>query len=344
MKLAARDAAAYFGRPDAGAAGCLIYGADAMRVALKRQQLLENLLGPEAEAEMRLTRISGADLRSDPALLLDAVKAAGFFPGPRAVFVDEAGEGTAAAIQAALEDWRDGDAQIVVTAKQLGARSGLRKLFEGDRRTYAVGIYDDPPGRAEIEETLTKAGLTRIEPAAMTDLLTLARALDPGDFRQTVEKLALYKLSDPDPTGPEDVAACAPATVEAGLDDVLHAVAEARSDAIGPLVRRLGGQGVNPVALCIAALRHFRALHGAAIHPKGAAAGLAAMRPPVFGPRRDRMARQAQAWGVRTLEQALGLLVDTDLLLRSSTRAPQMAVIERALIRLAMMPRGEKGR
>ena len=54
------------------------------------------------------------------------------------------------------------------------------------------------------------------------------------------------------------------------------------------------------------------------------------------------MARQAQAWGMRALEEALHLLIDTDLVLRSSSRAPAMAVMERALIRLAMMPRGRR--
>ena len=64
--------------------------------------------------------------------------------------------------------------------------------------------------------------------------------------------------------------------------------------------------------------------------------------PPLFGPRRDRMARQAQGWGMRALEDAMHELVGTDLTLRSSSRAPAMAVMERALIRLAMMPRGTR--
>ena len=49
------------------------------------------------------------------------------------------------------------------------------------------------------------------------------------------------------------------------------------------------------------------------------------------------MVRQAQGWGLRKLEKALSMLTDTDLALRSASRAPQMAVIERTLIRLAML-------
>jgi DNA polymerase-3 subunit delta len=337
VKLSGREAAGYFARPDREKAGLLIYGADAMRVALRRQEAIAALLGPAGEEEMRLTRLPAAELRRDPAALGDAVKATGFFPGFRVVFVEEAGDGLAPILAAALEDWAPGDAQIVVTAGALAARSALRKLFEGDARCVAVGLYADPPSRAEIEAELARAGLARVGPEALADLAALAQALDPGDFRQTVEKLALYAHDQPGPVTPEDVAAIAPVSTEAGVDDVLEAVAEGRHGEIGPLMARLAAQGVGPVTLCIGASRHFRALHAAASDPGGPAAGIARLRPPVFGPRRERMARQARRWGRARLETALGLLVETDLQLRSAARAPQMAVVERCLIRLAML-------
>jgi DNA polymerase-3 subunit delta len=50
------------------------------------------------------------------------------------------------------------------------------------------------------------------------------------------------------------------------------------------------------------------------------------------------MQRQAQDWGARRLEQALGLLTETDLQLRSAGQnAPAMALIERTLVRLTKM-------
>ncbi len=201
-----------------------------------------------------------------------------------------------------------------------------------------MAIYDDPPSRAEIEAMLASSGLKNIGPEAMRDLNDLGRALDPGDFRQTMDKLSLYKLSDDTPVTPDDIAACAPASVEADLDDVLHIVAEARSGEIGPMMKRLRAQGVQPVGLVIAASRHFRTLYTAASDPGGVSQGISRMRPPVFGPRRDRMQRQAQAWGAANLEVALGVLTETDLALRSAAQtAPQMALVERALIRLAML-------
>ena len=339
MKLSARDAPAYFAKPDASATGLLIHGADAMRVALRRQEVIKALVGPKGEEEMRLTRIPASDLRKDPALLLDAVKAQGFFPGPRVAFVEDAGDGVAETFAAALADWREGDAQIVATAGQLPAKSKLRKLFEDHRRAYAAAIYDDPPGRAEIEAALKEAGLRDISSDAMAALTDLARGLSPGDFRQTLEKIALYKIGDSAPLTPDEVALSAPASVEAALDDVLNLAAEGKAQEIGPVLRRLEAQGVGPVGLCIGATRHFRTLHAVASDPGGAGSGIGKLRPPVFGPRRDLIQRQASDWGMHRLEKALSLLLDTDLTLRSTAEVPEMAVMERALLRLAWMNR-----
>lgn len=328
MKLTKRDGNGIVAKPPANKLGLLLYGSDAMRVALKRQEYLKALLGPQAEEEMRLTRIPAGDLRREPALLMDAIKAIGFFPGPRAAFVEGANELVAGIIIDTLKDWQAGDAQIIVTAGDLKKTSKLLKAFEGHRDAYAWGIFDDPPDRAEIERMLSEAKL-RIDGPAMGALEDLARSLDPGDFRQTLEKLSLYKLSDPDsPVSLEDIAACAPASVEAAVDDILNIVAEKKSALIGPLMRRLQSQGVNAVTLSIMAMRHFRTLHRTACNP-GA---------PVWGVRdRDRVMRQSRDWGTAKLETALGILTDTDLQLRSAGQtAPAMAIIERTFIRLAM--------
>lgn len=337
MKASGAAAGRLIARPELGRAGWLIFGADPMRVALKRQELILGLIGPDGEAEMRLTRIPASDLRRDGALVSDAMRATGFFPGPRATFVEDAGDGLAPVIGAALSDWREGDAVVVVTAGQLTSKSALRKVFEAHPNAYAIGLYDDPPSREEIEAELRRAGMTDIDREAVASLTDLSRLLGPGDFRQTLGKLALYKRGDATPVTPEDIVAVAPTSTEVEIDDLLDAVSDGDAHALGPLLRRIESQGTTPVTLCIGATRHFRQLHAIASAPGGDGIGL--LRPQPFGARRDRMLRQARVWGLHRLEEALAHLVETDLTLRSSARAPAMSLIERALIRLARMPR-----
>jgi DNA polymerase III subunit delta len=335
MILKGIDATRYFGKPDPAKAGLLIFGADPMRVALKRSEVVAALIGPEGPAEMRLTRISGAELRKDPALLMDAIKAIGFFPGPRVALVEDATDGLAPLLEGALKDWRHGDAQIIVTAGGLTGKAALKTLFEKHPAVWSAGLYDEPPSREEIEGALRKAGLAAIAPAAMADLNTLARALDPGDFRQLLDKIALYKWGDATQLAPEEVAALAPATIETEVEEVVAAAADGRLADIGPLFQRLEGQGMAPVTICIRALQHFRILHAAASDPTGAAL----QRARVNFKAKDAMERQARDWGARRLEEALTALIDCDLTLRSTSKAPVMAVMQRTLMRLASMKR-----
>lgn len=336
MKLSGREANGFFKSPDTTRAGILIYGADPMRVAERRKQVVNAILGENGAEEMRLTRLSAAEARKNGAMITDGIKSPGFFPGPRVVMLEDASDALTKTIDAALSDWRAGDAMLVVTAGQLAARSSLRKWFEAHKNAVAIAIYTDPPGPQDVSEMLAKAGIATIEDSARDDLMTLARALEPGDFRQLVEKLSLYTLGQDGAVSSEDVAACAPMTVDSTLDDALHAISEARISEIGPLIARLKGQGLTPTSICIGATRHFRALHMAAIHKNGPEAGLSACKPPVFGPRRDRMVRQSRNLGVRKIETALAILTDTDLALRSSAPAPAHPMLERALIRIAM--------
>lgn len=337
MKMAGSGAQAYLRKPDPSHTAILIYGADSMRVATARQTVIAALVGKSGEEEMRLTRMPATDLRKDPALLDDAIKAQGFFPGHRVAFVEDATETTAKLLGAAVADWQTGDAQIVVTAGQLTAKSALRKLFEGHRNAMAIGLYDDPPTRDDIVSTVIAAGLAAPSGDILDSLMSLAQTLEPGDFRQTIEKVGLYKIGDSTALTTAEIAACAPQSAEVEVDDILDVVTMGHANALGPVLRNLYAQGVTPVTLCIGATRHFKRLHTVASDPGGASAGIGRLRPPVFGPRRDKIVRQASQWGRDRLERALMALTDVDLQLRSADSAPQNALMERTLIRLAMM-------
>ena len=334
MKVSGRETAGFLANPPGSLAALLLFGPDAMRVALKREDFLKRRLGANASEEMRLTRMSGSELRSEPAALQDAARAMGFFPGPRAVLVTEATDGLTATIEAALTQATPEDALIVLEGGNLGKGSKLRKAVEAARNGAALGIYNDPPGRGEVEQLAKDAGVDA-DRDAMDALVALSQSVDPGDLRQIIEKLALYAMGDT--ADAAAVEAVSPATTEADLDQAINAAADGAAHLVGPTLARLTAQGATPVALVINTTRHFRALHAAASDPRGPDSGISRLRPPPFGPRRDRMLRQAKSWGVHRLESALGVLMETDLTLRSSARAPAAAVIERALIRIAMM-------
>ncbi|EPX82676.1 DNA polymerase III, delta subunit [Rubellimicrobium thermophilum DSM 16684] len=258
MKLSSREARAFLRAPRPGIAAALITGEDAARVALARGDLVAAWAGPGAEAEMRIDRLAAAEIRRNPALLPDAVKARGFFPGTRVVVLDEATDGLAPALQTALEGWSAGDAHLVVAGAGLPARGALRRLFEAARHAVVIALYDDPPDPAEIEALLREADL-HPDPEAYEAILAAAQSLPPGEFRGLLEKLSLYQSAGTEPLTAEAVAALAPATGEAGMEDLLLALSEGRKDRVPTLLARLSARGGAPVAVAIALARHWRA-------------------------------------------------------------------------------------
>ncbi len=338
MKLTNRDILSFFKSPPKGMIGVLIYGNDPMRVADKRQQLTQSLLGPNADEEMRLARISRENLKKTPEQAIDLCKAQGFFPGARALLIEEANETITETIFKAIDAWKDGDATIIVTAGSLKPTSNLRKFFDKGKNIFSVAIYANPMTKFEVEKIVEESGLQNVTQESLTQLATIASELQPGDFKQSVEKLALYKLNDETPVSYKDIINCTPASNEADIDEILNIVVAGNEFKVSQIIGRLRSQGTLPVTLIIAATRHFKALFSIISNPGGVSAGASALRPPVFGPRKDALAKQAQDWGETKIKIAIKILTATDLQLRSSNqRAPQMALVERLFIRIAML-------
>jgi DNA polymerase-3 subunit delta len=335
MKLQGAAASRYLAAPDTTKAALLIHGDDASRVQQKRAQAAAALAGPGAEAEMRLTRLPASEARRDPAALGDAMRSPAFFPGPRVVVVDDATDGLAPMLADALADWRAGDAHLILTAAALPAKSALRKVAEDHAACVCIAVYDDPPGPDEVVSELARAGLSRPGADVLAEIVALGRSLDAGDFRRTLERVALYKLGDSAPLTVAEVEAVAPLTAEADDTDLAQALIEDRAGDIPRLLRRLIGQGATPVGTVLALARVLRAMPGT-----GADSGtlMARGRGLPFA-LRDVLASAARNWPASRVEQALAELLETDATLRSSNPTPGWPMVERTLLRIAMRNR-----
>ena len=237
-----------------------------------------------------------------------------------------------------IESWKQPDAQIVVTSGQLKPTSQLRKSFETSKSTLAVPIYDNPLNEMEIKKELTRAGIQINDPNIMTGLHGLSKELEPGDFRNTLEKIYLYKLSDKSPLTSQDITVCSPISAEASLEDIIYTVSVGATSKISRILNRLEAQGVQPVALCLSFQRHFKLLLRLKSHEGSPTDAISNQKPPIFGPRRNAILSQLRLWNIENLKVALACFVELDLNLRSvASNYPTLAMTERILIRVAML-------
>ena len=199
-------------------------------------------------------------------------------------------------------------------------------------------IYDNPITKFEVQEIIAESGLQNITQEGFAQLATLASDLQPGDFKQAIAKLALYKLKDETPVTPQDITNCSPNSNEAEIDEILNVMLAGNEFKVSQILGRLSSQGTLPVTFIIAATRHFKALFSIISNPGGISAGASALRPPIYGPRKYALINQAKKWGPVKIKTAIKLLTATDLQLRSSNQhAPQIALVERLFIRIAML-------
>ena len=95
----------------------------------------------------------------------------------------------------------------------------------------------------------------------------------------------------------------------------------------------------TPTGLAIAAGRYFRRLHAIAAVIEGggsADAAVGALRPTVFGPRRDALIRRGRRWRLGAVETAMATIIEADNALRGGAEAAGYAVLERAFLRIAL--------
>ena len=343
MKLAGARAVAFCARPDGNMAGALLHGPDSGLVALRRRQLVDVVTDGD---DLRLTRLVPGTAQKDPAEIDAALRARGFFPGRRVVLI----EGARDTLAGPLKDIFAGmgpevgpeDTFLVITATNLAARSALRRLFEGSGGLVSLGLYPEAPGEAELAAMLRDAGLSGgpsggISPEAMQDLVAAGSQIDRGALLQLVEKIAVFCLGDEMPLSRSALLPLLPAAADSELDRLVAAVADGRTEAVAPLIGRLVAAGVGASGMLIATGRHFRQLLGLVAALDGIEAALGRLRPPAFGPRRQALTAQARRWGPGQLEAANRLLFQADRTLRSAGDRPDRALVERCLIRLAMM-------
>ena len=346
MKLQGGRIASFLKAPDPKVRAILVYGPDGGMVR-ERIALLTKSVVADPSDPFRVTELTPAQLKEDPARLVDEACALSFTGGRRVVLVRDGGDAHTAQFKSLLAT-PTAEALVLVSGDDLAKRSSLRLLFEESDTAAALPCYADDAGSLAgvVGEMLKEAGLTA-EPDALAFLVDHLGG-DRALTRAEMTKLILYMGSDGNRrVSLEDVLACVGDSAALSLDDLAMAVAEGDQAAVQRVLDRLLSEGTNPVAILRTIARHFQRLHLAA---GGLAAGksldqaMALLKPPVFFKSAERFRRQVQRWGDVRLGLALEMLVQAECDCKT-TGLPAAEMCGRALIQIARAAAaGQRGR
>ena len=177
-------------RPDPATRFYLFYGPDDAGSRHLAGRLLKSL-GAEKFS------VAAGSIKSDPAVLADEAGAMALFGGPRAIWIEPAGDEIADGVAGVL-DASGIESPVIAIAGALRKTSGLVKLAEAHGRAAAIQSYV-PEGR-DADQMVIAAGRAeglRIDGDVAARLAT-ACANNQAIVTQEVAKFALYLDSAPD--------------------------------------------------------------------------------------------------------------------------------------------------
>jgi DNA polymerase-3 subunit delta len=346
MKIQPRGIDKFLQTPGNEIIAVLIYGPDGGLVR-ERAETLTKVVAGRRDDPFLVTEMIPADLRDDPTRLMDEAQALAFGGGRRVVRLRGATNGQADTLKLVLETLSTTDdiapALVIAEAGELRPQDKLRKLFESADRAAAVACYlDDGRGLEQvITETLARH---KLRPSADARAwLAQHLGADRMVTRGELEKLALYCTGQTDVTLDDCLAVIGDGAVS-DLEQAVFAATNGDFSALDTALARAFREGISPIAVIRAAMRHLQRLHqvtGAVDEGVALDAAVKTLKPPPFFKVADRFRAQARAWPVGHVERALEILSEAELKCKT-TGMPDQLVCSRALMQVAQAGRNAR--
>lgn len=343
MKIRPSDIRSFLSSPSPKVAATLVYGPDLGLVHERVEALVRRFAG-SLDDPFRVSDLSGAHLKEDPARLTDETFALSMVGGRRVVRVRGVTDTHSALFDnllVAIGGRKPEEiAFVVVEANDLGPRSSLRVLFEESSAAAAIPCYLDSPEELEslVQSTLRENGLA-IDDDALAYLVERLGE-DRGASRSEIEKLTLYGIDTKRITF-SDVRALTGGGGTVGFDDAALAAATGDAPELDRSLTLLYEEGTAPVAVLRGAQRLFQRLHIAAGKMTGgmdAESTLKTLRPPVFFKEMPRWKAALQSWSPRRISDAQEILLKAEADCKT-TGLPASAIAARALLQIAAAAR-----
>ena len=347
VALKGRAIKGFLAKRDPALCAILIYGPDA-GLARERAVLLARSVVDDFKDPFNYLELSDADLKDEPARLVDEIAALSFAGGERVIRLRTHGEGASKAATTLLTALDSGHLKpngiVVIEAGDLTPRSGLRKAFEKAKSGVALPCYADGPAdiRAMAIEAARAEDL-RFDDDAV-DLVVAILSDDHGISRAEIDKLILYKGPKSLRKGPgsitlEDVRASMVDGLGDAMNDTAAACADGATKRLAHALHKAATAGASPVGLLRAMQRQFARLKSANAFVEAGetpASAMKKLRPPVFFGEQRAFENRLYKWRGAKLKSALRLLVEAEFDAKT-TGAPQREIVERTALRLSRM-------
>ena len=168
------------------------------------KKISNEIAGPSAESEMRLTKYYNQEIKGKTDEILSHLATKSFFPGRQIIMLNGMSEKDYKIILEIDSAWQNHDALTIVTMEELSKTSELKKLLDSSDRMALVNYNKKKMNSELFTRKLKEIGISFDSEEVSEALTEFSRFIPEGILEKELEKLTLYKLCDSAPLSKKD--------------------------------------------------------------------------------------------------------------------------------------------
>ncbi|MEE2746242.1 MAG: DNA polymerase III subunit delta [Pseudomonadota bacterium] len=334
MKIQTKDVDSFLLKPPENIAICLIFGRDKGLVQERAEKLTKAIV-TDVNDPFLTANLSGSELKNDPARLIDEATTLPLGAPRRAIRIRLGGEDLSKSLKELLSK-HPLPSLVIIEAENLTKTSALRKLLERNPNSAVISCYEDNRAALAnlISSTLENANKYLTNDAR--EYLLTHLGSDRMVSKRELEKLLLY-VGTEDHISLDDVGAVVSDSGPLSIEKIVFEVASGKKSELDNSLSRAYGEGIHILNILRATQEHMRRLRmgkAACLEGKPVNEVAKLYLPTFLFMYNSQFNRQLEAWTPQFIESALKILIDAEILCKS-TGMPQRSIGERALFRVA---------
>ena len=312
MKVPPRNIDQFLGQAQTDFGAILLHGPDRGLVRERSETIIKNILGSPVDP-FQLAEIPAENLRKNPENLAQEAATLPLTGNNKVIRVTDAGDKDHKTFRDFLSRG-DPNSLVIVLAGELRGTSSLKRLFENTTNLASIGCYPDEAHdiRRLVREFCERHNI-RLTSEAL-EYLALHLGSDRMVTRQELEKLVVY-LGPAEEITEADAMAVIGDSAAHSLNVFAMLMADGDQQQLMRTWASLRLEGISPIQMLRATLRHFQRLHQVVTNVAGGgspSACIKALRPPVHFSVRNSFERQVRAWPTDKLSRAMSILAEAE--------------------------------
>ena len=283
-------------------------------------KLIEEIGGPNASEEMRLTRFLDSEIKEKADDILVKIESRGFFKGPNLLTINDLTEKNEKIILDIEKMWQPKDTLTLVCIEKLSKKSKLKLLAETNSRVAYLRYFDEPLDKKQLLALLQEKRLTVKNDGTLKLLNDFIQNFPRDTLLDTLEKLSLLKLNENSPIDIDDFKSSACLGYETDDLEFASAIAGKQINKIYKSLMLIHNSGKKPQNILQFLSSYFRKLYFIEIYGE-VSFNVKREFPFLFG--KDMLAakKYAKNWGEKNLQKIMNFLTIAELDLRKRDAA-----------------------